>query len=48
MTEPITKKRAFHAGFLHQIGRGFIDLFRGNSRPNQVAHTIEDVAGGAT
>jgi hypothetical protein len=47
VTEPIPEKGAFDPGLLHKNGGRFIDLFRGDARPNKVAYTIQNIARGA-
>ena len=47
MPDPVAEKRAPHAGFLHEIGRGLVHFLRRNAGPDQLAHPIENLAGRA-
>src|SRR5439155_20555001 len=45
--KPITKESAFHFRPLHEVSRRFVHLFRCDSGPDQLAHSIENLARGA-
>src|SRR4029077_15097187 len=48
VAEAITEKRAFHLRLLHKIRGRLVDFFGRDSRTNQLAYPIENLAGRAT